>query len=166
MRARWVVAASLGGAVWAGVARAEPEPAANAVFVEIVGSAPIGSINYERLFASHAGLRLGVGYLRATSFLGNDLDRVEFPALLTATLGGGAHRLELGAGAVPGVLTASGAGHRVETPAAAVVGYRYAPPEGGLLFRASVTPLVDLWDSAWSGNRFVPLGGISVGYAF
>jgi hypothetical protein len=170
MGARWVVVASLGAALASGVARADDQPvqpvASNAVFVELVGSAPIGSINYERLLGAHAGLRVGVGYLRATSFVGNELDRVEFPALLTATLGGGAHRIELGAGVVPGVLTPSGAAHRVEVPAAAVVGYRYAPPEGGLLFRASFTPLFDYWDSAWSGDRFIPLGGVSVGYVF
>jgi hypothetical protein len=152
------------------VAGAQTQPASqtasNDVFIELVGSAPIGSVNYERLFGSHVGLRLGVGYLRATSFLGNDLDRVEFPAVLSASLGEGPHRLELGAGAVPGVLTASGAGHRVETPATAVIGYRYCSTEGGFLFRATFTPLIDTWDSSWKGNRFIPLGGVSFGYAF
>ena len=148
------------------IARAETTPASNAAFVELIGSAPVGSVNYERILAGHAGLRVGVGYLRATSLLGNDLDRVEIPVVLGVTLGDGANHLELGAGAVPGILTASGTNHRVEVPATAVVGYRYCLPEGGFLFRASFTPLVDLWDASWSGNRFIPLGGVSLGYVF
>ena len=164
MRAGLLTIAMLGAALPIAVAQAQP--ASNDVFIELVGSAPVASVNYERLLGSNAGMRIGVGYLRATSFLGNDLDRVEIPLVLSAMLGGGPHRLELGAGAVPGVLTASGSAHRVETPVTAVIGYRYCPPEGGFLFRASFTPLVDLWDSSWSGNRFIPLGGVSFGYAF
>jgi hypothetical protein len=141
--------------------------AANGVFLEVVGSAPIGSVNYERLVAGgHVGLRIGVGYLRATSFVGNDLDRVQIPLVVSTTLGGSAHRLEIGAGAVPGIITASGSSGHVETPATGVIGYRYCPPEGGFLFRAAFTPLIDTWDSTWSGNRFVPLGGVSFGYLF
>jgi hypothetical protein len=166
MRASSTVVALLGLLAGARLARAEAAPASNAVFIELVGSAPVGSVNYERILGGHAGLRVGVGYLRATSLLGNDLDRVEIPVVLGVTLGDGADRLELGAGAVPGILTASGASHRVEVPATAVVGYRHCPPEGGFLFRASFTPLVDLWDASWSGNRFIPLGGVSFGYVF
>jgi hypothetical protein len=167
MRAGRSLIAGLAAMLVVGTAAADeiPRPA-NDVFVELVGSAPVASVNYERLFGAHVGLRLGVGYLRATSFAGHDLDRVEIPVLLVALLGAGASRLELGAGAVPGILTTSGAGGRVETPATVVIGYRYCPPEGGFLFRASVTPLVDTWDSSWSGNRLIPLGGVSFGYAF
>jgi len=158
---------AIGSLSFVTVAHAEAEqPAANGVFVELIGSAPIGSVNYERLLAPHLALRLGVGYLRATSFLGNDLDRVQIPVVLSTTLGGGANRFELGAGVVPGILTTSGAGHRVETPATAVIGYRYGRPEGGFVFRASFTPLFDTWDDSWSGNRFIPLAGVSFGYAF
>jgi hypothetical protein len=166
MRASVAATALLANLAVTRIARAEATPASNAVFVELVGSAPVGSVNYERIFAGHAGLRVGVGYLRATSFLGNDLDRVEIPVVLGVTLGDGANRFELGAGAVPGILTVSGANHRVEVPATAVVGYRHCPPEGGFLFRASFTPLVDFWDGSWSGHRFIPLGGVSLGYVF
>jgi hypothetical protein len=150
----------------ASLAHAEEPRAANSVFVEIVGAAPVASLNYERLLAGHAGLRAGVGYLRATSVLGNDLDRVEIPVVLGVTLGAGANRLELGAGAVPGILTTGGSKGHVETPVTAVVGYRHCRPEGGFLFRLAFTPLYDGWDASWSGNRFIPLGGASFGYAF
>src|SRR5258706_14450937 len=131
MRARWVASGILGSLLSSGAVRAQSEPVANDVFVELVGSAPVASVNYERLLASHLGLRVGFGYLRATSFLGNDLDRVQIPVVLSVTVGGGASRLEIGAGAVPGVLTPSGSAHRVETPATAEFRYRDCPPEGG-----------------------------------
>lgn len=167
MRAQSLASVAIGSLSLVTVAHAQTEPpVANDVFVELIGSAPIVSVNYERQVAPHLGLRLGVGYLSGTGFTGNDFYRVQIPVVLSTTLGSGAKRLELGAGVVPGILTTSGSGHRVETPATVVMGYRYCPPEGGFIFRASFTPLIDTWDSTWSGLRFIPLVGVSFGYAF
>src|SRR3954470_23397537 len=93
-------------------------PARNAVYVELVGSAPVVSLNYERGLGDGLTARLGVGYLRATGFLGSTLDRVQLPLLFGYLVGSGPHHLELGLGAVPGLLVGRGpgAGPPVEVP--------------------------------------------------
>ena len=83
MNARSVAAMGVFGLLLLpGVVPAQPDSASNDLFVELVGSAPVGSVNYERLVGADFRLRIGVGYLRATSFLGSDLDRVQFPVVL------------------------------------------------------------------------------------
>ena len=79
-----------------------------------------------------------------------------FPALATALLGTGKHRVELGAGIVL-VQGAEVLGSTVV--GTGVVGYRYHPAERGLLGRAGVTPF---WGKEGIGARI----GISLGVAF
>lgn len=130
----------------AGAARANTDsPESGTVFVELVGSAPLASVNYEMHLKEHLYVCIGVGYLRATGFLGDVPDRVQVPLVVGVTRRPGAH-LELGLGLVPGILTAADAKHRVERPATAVIGYRHRAPDGRFVFRASLAPLIDFWD--------------------
>jgi hypothetical protein len=135
---------------------------ANSVFVEFVGSAPIGSLNYERRFARRWGVRVGLGYLPDITLLGQTGAPTVF-----GLLGGnwiwprGPHAFE------GGVTVALGA--QIGKPLAAqdlvlglIAGYRFTNDQG-VLFRISLTPLFALFASP---VIVLPLIGLSLGYAF
>jgi hypothetical protein len=157
---------SMGVRAQANEALPSPPAVSNTVFFELIGSAPVFSLNYERALWDSLMLRGGLGYLRATSFGGYSLDRVQVPLLAGYLLGAHAHRLEVGFGAVPGFILHPQGGRAVEVPAAVVVGYRYRPPAGGYNVRVGLTPIFDFWDASWRGLPVIPLLGLSLGYGF
>ncbi len=149
------------------------QQAPNAVFLELGGSAVLYSINYDRHLTPDMGFRVGFGYLglsasssdQSTDVSSASASVLIIPATFNYFLGTGSSRLELGAGIVYVSLSASvsgGVGSAFSGSGiggAAVIGYRYQPSDGGLLFRASFTPII-------GSGGFLPWAGLSVGYAF
>jgi hypothetical protein len=147
-------------------AQGSPPVAPNALYLELGGSALIYSLNYERMLSSTVGLRLGGGYMSVTGEddYGDNLSvaLLMIPVTVSYLLGEGAHRLELGGGAVFAWASAStdtdfasGSG----VAATGIVGYRYSAPGGGFLFRAGFTPLM-------GGGGFLPWFGASFGFTY
>lgn len=132
--------------------------AQNAVYIEAFGQGVFYSLNYERRITQDVSLRGGI-----TAWNG----LIGFPLMVNALLGQDGDYFEIGVGLVAGYTTSwllssrsyitSGKGLVYGT---ATVGYRYEPYKGGFLFRIGFTPILAHHD------LFIPLGGVSVGYAF
>lgn len=129
------------------------------MYVELFGNCVLYSLNYDRMLTDAVSLRAGFMYLasaRETIMM--------IPLMASYLFGSGNHKVELGAG----LLVTNGPAEATEIASGfalgpwgsvwgtAVVGYRYAPREGGFLFRAGFTPTFNV----------LPLFGVSVGYAF
>ncbi|HSJ09281.1 MAG TPA: hypothetical protein VK928_05185 [Longimicrobiales bacterium] len=152
----------------------EPVEAPAAAYIEVGGAGLFYSLNYEGRFSDHLTARLGFTFLNMTVFSeesGEDsqIAVTLLPVMMNVLVGRGNSRLEIGAGPLVAV-TGSGI-NRVDRGPASVefsddlslagvtsaVGYRYHRPEGGLLFRATVTPFYSGRAQVW--------GGLSLGWA-
>jgi hypothetical protein len=146
--------------------------ASNVLFGEALGSGLLYSINYERLVDRYnLGLRGGVSYFsHAVSSYGasGNLKLLTLPFVVSYYLGTPQHKLQLGLGATAIYLAAStdsqgtsfgGERSGFGVAASAVAGYRYLPRDGGLSFGAGFTPLLRT-------SKFLPWGGVDVGYVF
>ena len=169
---RSVVAVSFLALVSAAPAAAQEPMAKNALYLELGGNAIAYSFNYERRLSDGFAARVGFMYLGVSgedSDTGEqvDVDIAIIPVMANWLLGDGAGRLELGVGPLFGI--GSGEVEDVEGdtdefdavgPAGVTttIGYRYQPVDGGIVFRAGVTPY-------WSGDPGI-WGGLSVGWAF
>src|SRR6185503_16409972 len=112
-------------------ATAEKSSAGNALYVELGGNSAWYSLNYERYLRDDASVRVGAMYMSVQASAGEASANASWLAvpIMFNYLGlhAGSHALELAAGIVP-----------VGT---ATIGYRYASPDGGFLFKAGYTPL-------------------------
>jgi hypothetical protein len=153
--------------------------AMNTIYLELLGSGLIYSINYERFVHDDVALRVGFSYFSISASAGSggttasaSASLITFP--ITASylgLRSGSHALELGGGAViamfdveansstgdsfGGDTFASGTG----VAGTLIAGYRYAPVDGGFNFRAAITPI-------FSEEGFAFWGGLAFGYGF
>lgn len=138
----------------------------NAVHVEVLGSAVLGSVNYERTFADRFSARVGLGYVPEVLEYRSTLHA---PVMLNTFLGSGAHRLEAGAGVVVVYARAHSrpeeeqnfarAGFR-EPDLTATLAWRWQPGDArNVIYRAGFTPVL-------SDGEVYPLVGISAGLAF
>jgi hypothetical protein len=142
------------------------------VFAEALGNGLFYTVNYEHIFDSiHLGLRVGASYFtHSVSTYGGsgNLVFVSFPLVASYYLGSTEHKVQLGLGATILYLDVgtdsqhtkfegdrAGAG----LAATAVIGYRYLPKGRGISFGLGFTPLL-------RPGRFLPWGGLNVGYAF
>jgi hypothetical protein len=153
----------------------EARTARNTLYVELLGSGALYSLNYERFFTDDISARVGAMYL------GLDASSVSTTGVASASanllvvpvtvsylgLSSGAHAFELGAG-VDIVYFSASAKDSTGTSAfgsgsgvggTAIIGYRYAPKNGGFNFRAALTPL-------FGQGGFLPWFGLSFGYGF
>jgi hypothetical protein len=151
----------------------------NAIYVEILGSAFFGSINYERRTAYNFCLRIGV-----TPFASRDVVALIIPITVTKLLGTDGPWPELGFGATffgavfrrepDGQFAAlfGGSGdsvfsiYRKQPFFHAFVGYRWAPPATeNAVVRLGITPLFfhEEYPKVW---RLHWWGGLSIGRAF
>ena len=149
------------------------QPAAhpNGVYLELLGSGGLYSINYEREIRESVWLRVGFGAWTATSFFSDTETAVTtVPITLTRLIGAGTHRLEVGGGLTLGrrerEALSGDSGSFVSLTG--LVGYRYQPRGRGFLFRASATPFYGFGneDLAYPEKGFMPSLGISFGYVF
>ena len=154
-----------------GAPASEPE-ARNALYFELGGNALLYSLNYERRVRDALSARAGLMFL---SLEGTDSDSGEsadvnvalIPLMINGLLGDGAGRLELGIGPIFGL--AGGSVTDVEgtevdfsgvglAGVTSTIGYRYQPPDGGIIFRAGLVPFYSGKPQLWAG--------LSLGYAF
>jgi hypothetical protein len=144
----------------------------NCLYLELLGTGILYSVNLEHRFAKHWSGRVGFTTFSIsdaafaepelrTSFLG-------FPVLMTYLAGSRSHFLELGAGVLVLNIGLNGRdiwfgmdvnGQMTAVLGAAAIGYRYQPVNGGFLFRIGLTPLT-------SFSRSIVLAGMSLGAAF
>lgn len=150
-----------------------PHPTApNVVFLEAFGTGLLYSVNYERIIERwNVGLRGGVGYFTyAVSTYGSsgNLTLMTLPLVASYYLGWSKHKVQLGLGATLLYLSASSDSRGTTfdsersgpgLAATAVVGYRYLPRDSGFSFGIGFTPLL-------RASKFLPWGGINLGYAF
>jgi hypothetical protein len=157
------------------VAQAPVAPAArNAVFVELLGTGGLYSVNYERMLTEHLGLR--VGYAAWNSpllFEGTPPDRYQtLPVSMSYLLGMGERKLELGGGIMFGQGTFDRSSDTKRDfsfrSLTAIVGYRSQPRDGGYLFRVGATPFYsfDEGEEAYPDPGFFFSAGVSFGYRF
>lgn len=145
----------------------------NAVYVELLGSGGLFSLNYERRVSS-ARVRIGVGSWTASDLFGAGEEAfVVLPLTLSHVSGRGNHHLESGAGVTVGnsKFTSSFDGTTTRSgfvTLTGLVGYRYQKPGSGFIFRALFTPLYGLGEEAvaYPDRGFFPSIGISLGAAF
>ncbi len=141
--------------------------ATQAVFVEALGSAGLGSMNYERSLLNagrvNVGARIGVGTIHLRNFEQRFDPDLIVPVGVFATWGG-RFRAEIGGGAAitsityPDPVTFEPA-RRAEVQAWSSIGFRFSNPGGGVLFRFAYTPL-------WEFGNLRHWGGVSFGYSF
>ncbi|WP_138429632.1 hypothetical protein [Fodinibius saliphilus] len=134
------------------------------VYLELGGNALVYSLNYDVLFQSGWGFRLGGGYaLSQTDFIpyqkpystSNEFLGV---AMGLRSIGNNNHKLELGAGILIGTLSGENNNNFVDPPGATFsVGYRFLPVEPShFTFKAAFTPVI-------SSSGFHPGFGLSFG---
>lgn len=138
--------------------------ASNSIHLELLGNGLIYSLNYERIIIESLSARAGIGYIQVNEIGGDDkVSLTTVPVMVNYLLGSKSSHLELGIGACFIVASAdfkefasvSGS----ETLGTATFGYRYQRPDGGILFRAGVTPL-------FGSIGFQLWFGLGFGYAF
>ncbi len=163
---------------------AQAPAAPNSFYGEFAGNGLIYSVNYDRLFSNAIGARIGVSYTAP-----EHVSLTTFPVMVyyLVGLGSGGSKLELGLGvtvllqpqyqslsfmaAVDDHLKGN------SVLGTATVGYRYQRADGGLIFRVGFTPFFGTFSREKpfvpyvptqyeDAFRFVPWGGISVGYGF
>jgi hypothetical protein len=136
----------------------------NSIYLELVGSGGLYSVNYDRMFTDNIGARIGFMYFDSEWLLFfTDVEMFLIPTTLNFLVGSGKHKFELGAGPVfifgsvsffgSDPVSGSGVGWT------GTIGYRYQPNEGGFMWRIGFTPFL-------AGGEFFPSGGISLGYGF
>ena len=162
----------------------------NSVFLEIGGSAILGSVNYDRIFSqtgkSKLSFRTGISFYKET-FVIKSLVFI-IPTEINLLRGKEKHFLELGFGIT------STLGNRIFTPGSSYlvvikyfydyfiiprIGYRYQPTGNLLFFRIGFTPIFMSGNYSYGGDyspvhvwgltffqRSVPYFGISLGYCF
>lgn len=150
-------------------------PAANAVYVELLGNGGLYSLNYDRRVADAVALRVGFGAWTADDlFLGEEAETsfITVPVTAAWLMGSGNRRIELGGGVLLGSRSREEAFGEGETSSSfvsltGIVGYRYQPARG-FMFRVALTPFFGLGDGdeAYPEDGFMPSVGISAGYAF
>lgn len=157
-----------------GVLEAQDEPsfdARDAVYFELGGNGLLYTLNYERRLRDHIAGRAGIMFftVEGTTSEGEKAEAsvLVAPIMLNGLLGGGAGRLELGVGPLFGWVDAQARdieGTEIDVSGFGIagvtstIGYRYHPPDGGLLFRIGLTPFISGDPQIW--------GGIGIGYAF
>ncbi|RYC70643.1 hypothetical protein [Spirosoma sordidisoli] len=140
--------------------------ARNTVYLEILGSGALYSINYERLLLQKEkqayGLRVG------TSYFGERPATIALIGELLMLTGKGDHHGDFGLG----LTGASGRNNELglssferKTSLFAVprLGYRYQKLTGGIMLRAGFTPLIRLIGNS---RIFSPSLGLSIGHSF
>lgn len=144
--------------------KAAPEVARNAVYVELLGSAGLYSVNYDRLLSDHVSARVGVMFVGGVDIENGDKAGVLLaPVVASYLVGGGSNQLEAGLGF--GLASAAIDDDELGEAAGAgfygtgVVGFRHQPRDGGFVFRVGLTPL-------FTADTFVPWFGASFGYSF
>jgi hypothetical protein len=142
------------------------QTARNAAYLEVGGSALVPSVNYERRFTESWAGRIG-----ASAAISESDDERESTLILPLTVSWishpqANHHMEAGGG----ITVVAGDRQNISWPfgddenfsssfATGIFGYRYQKPDGGFVFRSTLTP------AAGGGEALFWLG-VSFGYAW
>jgi hypothetical protein len=141
-----------------GTERPDIITAPNAIYVELLGSGLLYSINYDRLITDYLGARIGIGYVPDGS-----LSLTTIPITVSLfPFGASSSKLEIGAGVVQASLGNTKVGSTTGGTYlgyVGILGYRLEPRDGGFLFRFAFTPFI-------LNGHFQPYLGVSFGLAF
>ena len=127
------------------------------IYVEIGGSAGVGSVNYENIFNTKGK----VDFLYRIGVSGFPIDKnngfvVVLPTTFGALMGNGNNKIEFGIGQGLSITT-KGKIYSLATP---IIGYRYQKAQNPLFFRVSYTPLI----SYILDFQYQNWAGVSIGY--
>lgn len=156
-------------------AHPQTEEVKNAVFLELLGNGGVYSLNVERKLTSNFYGRVGFGSWTSEGFWSDEESSITtFPVMGNMLFGGGANKLEIGAGFLAGRNSfKSNFGEENDRRTGifsliGVVGYRYQKPAGGFLARIGLTPFLDLTgkENAYPDTGLFLSGGVSLGYSF
>ena len=153
----------------------EQKPMAkNALYVELGGNGAGYTLNYERRVHDLAAIRVGAMFWQVSASVSSgsaeasaSSSMIMVPVMASFLgLGSANHKLEISGGAAltrfsGNVSTGFGdvSGTGMTAFATGAVGYRYAPRDGGFVFRAAYTPIA-------SKDFIFHWGGVSFGYSF
>ena len=149
----------------------QEKDAKNAVYLELAGNGGAYSLNYERAFNPKFLSRVGFASWASTE-IGGEKSITTIPVMVNTLFGAGSHKLEFGLGAMLGSEKFEGDGGIISGvdmqenifALTGTAGYRYQKPSGGLMFRAGLTPFINVGEADYPGFNFS--GGGSIGYAF
>ena len=136
-----------------------------AVYVEVLGNGLTYSLNYDTRFSKSLK---GLGCRAGASYFADEESRLaSFPILINYLFGRDKHYFEVGAGATLLAATSESDASPVGSleSGSAIIGtmsfaYRLEPQNGGVIFRAGITPVFD-------SSAFLPFWPqVSFGYAF
>lgn len=133
----------------------------SSIFFELGGNSLVYSLNYDRLFSDDLSIRAGLmGFVLSSESTG--ILAIGVPFTGSYFIGKGNHRLEIGVGFL--YLSGEVGAHRVSGKVAGIsptgiIGYRFHPIDGKTLFKVGFTPI-------YISNKFLPWGGLSIGYLF
>jgi len=127
------------------------------VYLELLGNGLIYSVNYERFFRNRWSMRVGAEYLAWEDEEPSESWAATFWLLMLNYLKSkGNSHLEMGFGLTMVIARQlDGPDEENLVYPTGTLGYRYQRPDGGLVFRAGLTPLY-----------YHPFLGVSLGYAF
>jgi hypothetical protein len=130
-----------------------------AVYIQVGGSAPLFSVNYDRRFSKRvngAGFAVGLGYYGESG-----ISLFSIPASLNYLFGKSNHFIELAAGATYFTAheTFFGSDNQSLVFYHINAGYRYQPTRGGFFFRGGISPL-------FAGGDFVTSFYLGFGHNF
>lgn len=146
-------------------------PQRHNVYLEIIGNANRYSLNYERTLSEHHRLRVGLGIWTGGETTAITETELLIPLMYDVLLGPGPHYVEVGAGALLGVVNRdeqSGTNNFSFWSGTGTVGYRYQLPEINWIVRAGFTPIYGIGNpgKAYPRDGFVSKFGVSIGWAF
>ena len=157
---------------------ATPISAKNAVYLELVGSGLLYSLNYDRIFYQKgwfkSAARIGFSAL-PKKFETETYWNAALPLELLGMYGRSEHHLEFGVGYTPyyyasakHVIVSKGDEfdqYRLRSIVPFRVGYRYQKADGGLVFRIGFLPALDFMPG-WPHRIELMRGGLSIGKSF
>lgn len=136
----------------------------NSLYLEVFGSGGLFSINYERRINSNLYGRLGVA--NWTFAYETETTLTTIPVMIAYLWGEDKNHFEIAGGMLFGRKTEDDINHQI-LDLIAFIGYRYQPPDNGLVFRVGFTPFFSLDNDAnYPANIFFASAGISIGYHF
>ena len=151
--------------------------AKTAVYLELAGNGGLYSLNVEHSISQRFNARIGFASWSTEQMFGGEEKFFTIPVMLNTFFGPGNHKLEVGAGFMFGSekyeSDPQGFSGREDSKESifnltGVAGYRYQKPTGGFLFRAGVTPFLNLSgaEDPYPDSGLMISGGVSVGYVF
>ncbi len=154
----------------------------NTVYLEVLGNAPLYSINFDRIL-SKQNKRATAGRVGLMVYPASDYFLLSFPLEMNILFGQGKGYFELGSGFTPfyhrwlSRSFTNANGNIVDFSSRDAwfggvslrVGYRRQKPEGGFFYRLGFTPMLFFSvdeNVEVEENGILPWGGLSIGYTF